>query len=120
VVGVLVAIAAKPLAQLFTFNASLGAIAAGPLALHMATAPLKGYGMTSLAPIRASGDTGFSMWLGIITGLVGLVGIAAGVTLLHLGLWAVPVAWIVAWSVRAMMTRLRLRTRNWEVRRLAA
>jgi len=120
VAGALVALLAKPLAQLFTLNAALGALAAGPLALHMVTAPLKGYGMTALAPIRAAGDTRFSMWLGFISGGLGLGGIAAGIEVFHWGLWSVPIAWILAWTVRAAVTALRLRSGDWEVRRLAA
>jgi Na+-driven multidrug efflux pump len=120
IAGAIVAILAKPLAQLFTLNLALGALAAGPLALHMATAPLKGYGMTALAPIRAAGDTRFSMWLGLLSGGIGVTGIAVGVTVLHLGLWAVPIAWIVAWTARSIATSLRLRSGDWEVRRLAA
>jgi len=120
VAGAIVAVLAKPLAQLFTLNLTLGALAAGPLALHMLTAPLKGYGMTALAPIRAAGDTRFSMWLGLISGGLGLGGIAAGIEVFHLGLWSVPIAWTLAWTVRAGVTALRLRSGNWEVRRLAA
>jgi putative MATE family efflux protein len=120
VAGGVVAIFARPLSTLFTLNPALAAMAAGPLALHMLTAPLKGYGMTALAPIRAAGDTRFSMWLGFISGGLGIVGIAVGVTILHLGLWAVPAAWIIAWTARAIVTTFRLRSGDWEVRRLAA
>jgi putative MATE family efflux protein len=120
IAGAVVAVLAKPLAQLFTLNAALGAFAAGPLALHMVTAPLKGYGMTALAPIRASGDTRFSMILGVVSGGLGIAGIAVGLIVLHIGLWAVPLAWIVAWTARVAVTTIRLRSGNWEVRRLAA
>jgi Na+-driven multidrug efflux pump len=117
--GLFVAVLAKPLAFLFTLNWTLAALAAGPLALHMLTSPLKGYGMAALAPIRAAGDTRFSMWLGLLTGSIGLGGIALGVAVLHIALWAVPLAWVAAWSVRCIVTALRLRTGDWEVRRLA-
>ena len=117
--GEIVAVLAKPLAFLFTLNWTLAALAAGPLALHMLTSPLKGYGMAALAPIRAAGDTRFSMWLGLLTGSIGLGGIALGVAVLHIALWAVPLAWVAAWSVRCIVTALRLRTGDWEVRRLA-
>ena len=32
-----------------------------------------------------------------------------GIERLHIGLFAVPVAWIIAWSVRAALTALKLR-----------
>lgn len=120
VAGLFVAIFAKPLAFLFTLNWTLAAMASGPLAVHMLTSPFKGFAMTSLAPIRAAGDTRFSMWIGIMTGSIGLGVIALGIEVLHLGLWAVPLAWLTAWPARCIATALRLRTGDWEVRRLAA
>lgn len=118
-VSVAVALLARPLAQLFTLSAALAALAAGPLALHMLTLPLKGLAMTMLAPIRASGDTRFSMWMGLLSGFISLGGIYLGIVVLHVGLWAVPFAWIVAWAVRATATLLRLRGGGWEARKLA-
>ncbi len=64
--GAIVAIFAWPLAYLFTLDAAIATIAALPLALHMVTLPIKGWAMVSLAPIRASGDTKFSMTVGIL------------------------------------------------------
>jgi putative MATE family efflux protein len=118
-VGVAVALLARPLAQLLTLSAVLASLAAGPLALHMLTLPLKGLAMTTLAPIRASGDTRFSMWMGLLSGGISLGGIYFGIVVLHAGLWAVPFAWIVAWTARATATLLRLRGGDWETRRLA-
>jgi putative MATE family efflux protein len=118
-VGAAVAVLARPLAQLFTLSAALAVVAAGPLALHMLTLPLKGFAMTTLAPIRASGDTRFSMWMGLLSGSISLGGIYLGIVVLHAGLWAVPFAWIAAWTARAIATLLRLRTGAWEKRRFA-
>lgn len=117
-VGAAVAALAWPLATALTFNASLGSAAAAPLALHMLTLPLKGYAMTILAPIRASGDTRFAMWVGLVTGGIVVCGLTLGIVILHIGLWAVPTTWIVAWAVRCVVTTLRERTGDWERRRL--
>jgi Na+-driven multidrug efflux pump len=117
-VGAVVALLAWPLATALTFNAALGSAAAAPLALHMVTLPLKGYAMTLLAPIRAAGDTGFAMWVGLATGGVVLTGLSLGILLLHLGLWAVPATWIVAWAIRCGLTFRRERSGDWARRTL--
>jgi putative MATE family efflux protein len=119
-VGALVALLAWPLAALCTLNPALATVAALPLAFHVGlTLPLKGWAMTILAPIRASGDTRFVMVMGIGMTAIAIAGIAIGIRTLHLGLWAVPLAWTIAWTFRGIVTMLRLRTGNWERRRLA-
>jgi MATE family, multidrug efflux pump len=119
-VGALFAALAWPLAAICTLSPKLASLAALPLAAHVGvTLPLKGYAMTMLAPIRASGDTRFVMVMGILTSAVALVGMALGIRVLHLGLWAVPAAWTAAWLARSAITALRLRGGDWERRRLA-
>lgn len=114
VTGALVALCAWPLSFLFTLNAAVATIAALPLAVHMLTMPIKGYAMVALSPIRAAGDTNFSMIVGIACGII-VVPIAwICIEKLHAGLFAVPVAWIVAWSVRALLTAAKLRAGDWK------
>jgi putative MATE family efflux protein len=118
-VGGVVAATAWPLAALFTLSPALATLAAAPLAVHVGvTLPLKGYAMTVLAPIRGAGDTRFVMLMGIVTTAVAVTGIAAGIRVLHLGLWAVPFGWTAGWVVRGTITTLRLRGGDWERRRL--
>ncbi len=116
VTGIAVAICAWPLSFLFTMNAAVATAAALPLALHMVTMPIKGYAMVALAPIRAAGDTRFSMTLGIVCGLLVLPLTWAGIEHLHLGLFSVPIAWIIAWSARAALTALKVRDGSWSER----
>ncbi|HEV2738657.1 MAG TPA: MATE family efflux transporter [Candidatus Elarobacter sp.] len=121
IVGGIVAVLAWPLAAICTLSPALATLAAWPLAVHVGvTLPLKGYGMTVLAPIRGAGDTRFVMVMGIVTTIVAVAGIWAGITLLHFGLWAVPFGWIASWLVRGAITTLRLNGGDWERRRLAA
>ena len=47
IAGALVAVAAWPLAFLFTMNAAVASVAALPLALHMVTMPIKGWAMVA-------------------------------------------------------------------------
>jgi putative MATE family efflux protein len=120
-VGALVAALAWPLAAICTLSPKLASLAAAPLAVHVGiTLPLKGYAMTAVAPIRGAGDTRFVMVMGILTTLVAVAGIAAGILLLHLGLWAVPFGWTAGWLVRVAITNTRLRNGDWERRRLEA
>ncbi|MDQ2864872.1 MAG: MATE family efflux transporter [Candidatus Eremiobacteraeota bacterium] len=114
--GVLVAIFAWPLAYLFTMNAAVASAAALPLAVHMLTLPIKGWAMIGIAPIRAAGDTRFSMFVGILCGILVLPLTWFGIERLHIGLYAIPLAWIVAWSARALMTAAKLRGGNWSER----
>jgi len=107
--GVLVAIGAWPLAYLFTMNAAVASVAAMPLALHMVTMPIKGWAMVALAPIRAAGDTRFSMAIGLVCGMLVLPIAWFAIERLHVGLFAVPIAWIIAWSVRATLTARKVR-----------
>ena len=118
-VGLAFAAAAWPLAALVTLSPALASLAAFPLAVHVGiTLPLKGYAMSALAPIRASGDTRFVMLMGIATSGVALGAIAFGIRGLALGLWAVPLGWTIAWVVRSLITTLRVRSGDWERRRL--
>jgi putative MATE family efflux protein len=114
--GAVVALGARPLAFLFTMNAAVASVAALPLAVHMITMPIKGYAMVAIAPIRAAGDTQFSMAVGIACGLLVLPIAWFGIERLHIGLYAVPIAWIVAWSARAGLTALKLRDSRWSER----
>jgi putative MATE family efflux protein len=119
-IGLLVAVAAWPLAALVTLSPVLASLVALPLALHVAaTLPLKCYAMTVLAPIRAAGDTRFVMVMGIATSVVALAGLVILIRGLHLGLWGFPLAWIAAWVVRGAITAVRMRSGDWERRRLA-
>ncbi len=111
--GVLVAILAWPLAYVFTLDAAIATIAALPLALHMVTLPLKGWAMVSLAPIRASGDTRFSMTVGILCSALVIPLAWIGIERLHFGLYSVALGWIAAWAVRALITQWKLRDGAW-------
>jgi multidrug resistance protein, MATE family len=111
--GVATALLAWPLAFVFTLNAAVATIAALPLALHMITLPLKGWAMVSLAPIRASGDTRFSMTVGILCSVLVIPVAWIGIEHLHIGLYSVPLGWIAAWTVRALLTQWKLRDGAW-------
>ncbi|MBV8117689.1 MAG: MATE family efflux transporter [Candidatus Eremiobacteraeota bacterium] len=111
--GLIAAGLAWPLAFVFTLNAAVASIAAWPLALHMATLPIKGWAMVSLAPIRASGDTRFSMFVGIASSVLVIPLAWLGIERLHLGLYSVPLGWITAWSARALLTQWKLRAGAW-------
>lgn len=111
--GAIVAILSWPLAFIFTMNASVATLAALPLALHMVGMPIKGWAMVALAPIRAAGDTQFSMAVGVLCGLLVLPITWFGIERVHIGLYSVPIAWIIAWSARAALTALKLRRGSW-------
>ena len=111
--GIVTALLAWPLAYLFTLDAAVATIAAWPLAVHMITLPLKGWAMLSLAPIRASGDTRFSMVLGIVCSALVIPLAYIGIERLHLGLYSVALGWIVAWGVRAAVTQWKLHDGAW-------
>ena len=111
--GALVALFAWPLAFLFTLDATVASMAALPLALHMVTLPLKGIAQVSLAPIRASGDTAFSMSIGIFCNALVIPLAWLGIERFHYGLFSVPFAWIIAWIARAALTEWKLRTGSW-------
>ncbi len=111
--AVLMAALAWPLAFVFTLNAAVATIAALPLALHMITLPLKGWAMVSLAPIRASGDTRFSMTVGLVCSALVIPLAWIGIERLHLGLYSVPIGWIAAWAIRALLTQWKLRDGAW-------
>jgi putative MATE family efflux protein len=113
VTGAVVAILAWPLAYVFTLDAAIASIAALPLALHMVTMPLKGWSMLALAPIRASGDTRFSMTVGLFCSALVIPLVWIGIERLHLGLYSVGLGWIVAWTVRALLTQWKLRDGAW-------
>jgi MATE family multidrug resistance protein len=118
--GAAVAALAWPIAFACTLNAHVAALAALPLALHMLTLPLKGYAMIGIARVRASGDTRFSMLVGIIASAIAIPGTWYASAMLGAGLFAVPVAWIVAWLFWCGATALRLRRFDWNAARLAA
>lgn len=111
--GIVTAILAWPLAYIFTLNAAVASIAALPLAVHMITLPLKGWAMVSLAPIRASGDTRFSMTVGILCSVLVIPLAWLGIERLHIGLYSVALGWIAAWSVRALVTQWKLSQGAW-------
>jgi multidrug resistance protein, MATE family len=111
--GAATAALAWPLAYAFTLNAAVASIAALPLALHMVTLPIKGWAMVSLAPIRASGDTRFSMVVGLICGALVLPLAWFAIEHLHLALYSVPLGWIAAWTIRALLTQWKLRDGAW-------
>jgi len=111
--GAICAVLAWPLAYLFTLNAIVASAAALPLALHMVTLPLKGYAMVSMSPIRASGDTKFSMIAGILTGILVVPISYLCIRVFHIGLYGVPLAWIAAWSARSAATAIKLRGDGW-------
>lgn len=111
--GIVAAALAWPLAFVFTLNAAVASLAALPLALHMATLPIKGWAMVSLSPIRASGDTRFSMIVGLVCSALVIPFAWFGIEKLHIGLYSVPLGWIAAWSARALLTQLKLRDGRW-------
>jgi putative MATE family efflux protein len=111
--GIVSAALAWPLAFVFTLNATVASIAALPLALHMVTLPIKGWAMVSMAPIRASGDTQFSMFVGIMCSALVIPFAWIGIEHFHIGLYSVPMGWIAAWSFRAILTQLKLRAGEW-------
>ncbi|HEX3469353.1 MAG TPA: MATE family efflux transporter [Candidatus Elarobacter sp.] len=117
--GALCAALAWPLAAACTLSPALASLAAAPLAAHVGiTLPLKGYAMTVLAPIRGAGDTRFVMVMGFVTTGLAMAGIAAGIRLWHFGLWAVPFGWTIGWLVRCAITSARLRSGDWQRRRI--
>ncbi len=111
--GAIVALLAWPLAYVFTLDAAIATMAAWPLALHMVTMPLKGWAMVSLAPIRASGDTRFSMTVGLFCSALVIPLAWIGIERLHLGLYSVALGWIAAWALRALLTQWKLRDGAW-------
>ena len=113
IAGIVSAALAWPLAFVFTLNATVATIAALPLALHMVTLPIKGWAMVSMAPIRASGDTQFSMFVGIMCSALVIPFAWIGIERFHVGLYSVPIGWIAAWSFRAALTQLKLRAGEW-------
>ena len=120
VVGVVFAALAWPLTALVTLSPMLADAAALPLALHMCTLPIKSYAIAVLAPIRAAGDTQFSMWNGILGAAVAIALVAFFTKVVPLGLYAIGISWIVSWSVRSLLSGLRLRGGDWSRRRLTA
>jgi Na+-driven multidrug efflux pump len=113
ITGGVVALCAWPLAYVFTLNAAVATLAAGPLALHMLTMPMKGWAMVALSPLRAAGDTQFSMAVGVLCGILVLPLAWFGIEKVHAGLYSVPVAWIIAWAARASVTAWKLRGARW-------
>jgi len=120
VTGAVCAVLAWPLAYIFTLNAVVASAAALPLALHMLTLPIKGYAMVSMSPVRASGDTRFSLIVGILTGILVVPVCYVCIRVFHIGLYGVPIAWIIAWGARAIATAIKLRGEAWTRRNLVA
>jgi putative MATE family efflux protein len=115
--AIIMAFLAWPLAYVFTLNAIVASAAALPLAIQMATLPLKGWAMVSMAPIRAAGDTRFSMTVGIVTSALVVPLSYVFIRVAHIGLLGVPIAWVVAWLARLVLTQLKLRDESWTRRR---
>ncbi|HLI95353.1 MAG TPA: MATE family efflux transporter [Candidatus Baltobacteraceae bacterium] len=111
--GVVTALLAWPLAYLFTLNTVVASAAAWPLALQMVTLPIKGWAMVSMSPIRASGDTRFSMAAGLITSVLVIPLSFLFIKVTHIGLLGVPIAWVVAWLARLLLTVWKLRGESW-------
>lgn len=116
--AIVTAALAWPLAYVFTLNAVVASAAALPLALQMATLPIKGWAMVSMAPIRASGDTRFSMAVGLISSVLVIPLSFFFIKIAHIGLLGVPIAWVVAWVARLAITALKLRGESWTRRGL--
>jgi len=120
IVGAAFMLLAWPLTALVTLSPMLANVAALPLALHLTTLPIKSYAIAVLAPIRAAGDTRFSMWTGILGAFVAVTLVALLTHVVQLGLYAIGIAWIASWSVRSFVTTLRLRRGDWTLRRIPA
>lgn len=120
IVGVIFILLSWPLTALVTLSPALANVAALPLALHLTTLPIKSYAIAVLAPIRAAGDTRFSMWTGIIGAFVAVSIVALLTHVVQFGLYAIGIAWIASWSVRSLITWLRLRRGDWTTRRIPA
>lgn len=116
--GAVTAVLAWPLAYVFTLNAVVATVAAWPLALQMATLPVKGWAMVSMAPIRASGDTRFSMMAGLVSSVLVIPLSFFFIRVAHIGLLGVPIAWLVAWLARLGLTMWKLRDESWTRRRI--
>jgi putative MATE family efflux protein len=120
IVGIIFAVLSWPLTALVTLSPMLANVAALPLALHLTTLPIKSYAIAALSPIRAAGDTRFSMWTGIIGAFVAVTLVAFFTHVVQLGLYAIGLAWIASWSIRSLVTTLRLRRGDWSSRRMPA
>lgn len=119
--GAAFAVFAWPISYICTLNAALASLAALPLAAHMVlTLPLKGYAMLGIARVRAAGDTRFSMIVGVIASVLVIPGAWFWIHVMHLGLFAVPAAWIVAWTFWCGATAVRLHRFDWSTARLPA
>ncbi len=111
--GILAAVLSWPLAYVFTLSSELASIAAWPLVIHVLALPIKAWAMVTLAPIRAAGDTRFSMLMGILSSVLVVPLVWLGITRLHLALFAVPLAWVIAWTLRGAATEWKFRTGAW-------
>jgi Na+-driven multidrug efflux pump len=120
VTAIVFAVLAWPLAYVFTLNAAVASVAALPIALHMLTLPLKGYALVCIAPIRAAGDTRFSLFVGLVTSVLVIPIAYVCIRDFHLGLYGVPIAWLAAWSARSLLTMVKLRRASWTRRPLIA
>ncbi|MGH7661198.1 MAG: MATE family efflux transporter [Vulcanimicrobiaceae bacterium] len=118
IIGAIFAALAWPLTALVTLSPMLANVAALPLVVHLITLPIKSYAIAVMAPIRAAGDTQYSMWIGIIGALVAVSLVFFFTHVVQIGLYAVGISWIVSWSVRSLLTTVRLRRDDWSTRRL--
>lgn len=118
VTAIVTAALAWPLAYVFTLNAVVATAAAWPLVVQTVTLPLKGWAMVSMAPIRAAGDTRFSMTVGIVSSVLVVPLSFLFIKVLHIGLFGVPLAWVAAWIARLVLTSFKLRGESWTRRTL--
>lgn len=107
-VALLVAPLSADAVSLVSASAAVGAVAAVPVALHIAlTHPLKGFAVGCEARLYAEGHTRFIMTFGILAAALALSLVWVGVRL-GFGLLSLPVAWTVAWCLRAGVFRWRI------------
>ena len=61
-----------------------------------------------------------SLTVGILTGILVVPVSYLCIRVFHIGLYGVPIAWIVAWSARTVATAIKLRGEGWTRRQLIA
>ena len=79
---------------------------------------LKGYAFLGLAPIRAAGDTRFSMIVGVVASAAVIPLAWYGIDVLRLGLYSVPFAWICGWLFWCALVYARMRGFDWAAGRI--
>jgi putative MATE family efflux protein len=114
-----VALLAWPLSALVTWSPALATLAYVPLAVYVALVlPLKALAMVNVSAIRAAGDTPWVLRMGIVTSVLSGGGIALGICVLHIGLWAFAFGFALGWIFRNIVTIRKLRSGDWERRGL--